>query len=186
MNAVAEKAVVQRVPGAKVADEIAAFLALHVKHVFTVSGGADLHIIHAIAARKDIGLICPQGEQGASFAADAYARLNGIGVALATSGPGATNLITGIAASFYDSVPVLYITGNQTRERMGEGMGVRQYGFQATPIVDMVRPVTKWAHTAKYAPDVVDVLTAAVHMATTGRPGPVLVDFPDDIQRAWW
>ena len=86
-----------------------------VKRVYTVSGGGDLHIIDAICKRDDIRIICPQNEQGASFAADAEARLEGFGVALATSGPGATNFITGIAASYYDSVPVLFLTGNQTR-----------------------------------------------------------------------
>jgi acetolactate synthase-1/2/3 large subunit len=168
----------------KVSDAIAEFLAGHVRHVFAVSGGADLHMIHSIAAREDLTLVCPQGEQGASFAADAYARLTGMGCALATSGPGATNLLTGIAASFYDSVPVLYITGNQTRGRMGAGLDVRQDGFQATPIVEMARPVTKWAHTVMHAPDILDALRAAIHMATTGRMGPVLLDIPDDVQRA--
>ena len=167
----------------KVADAIAEFLAQHVKHVFTVSGGADLHIIHAIAARKDIQHICPQGEQGASFAADAYARLTGMGCALATSGPGATNLITGIMASYCDSVPVLYITGNQTRDRM-EAHGTRGYGFQATPICEIVRPITKLALTVMTPLQVVPTLAAAVRAAKEGRPGPVLVDICDDVQRA--
>ena len=169
----------------KVADAVAEFLAQHVKHVFTVSGGADLHIIHAIAARKDIQYICPQGEQGASFAADAYARLTGMGCALATSGPGATNLITGIMASYCDSVPVLYITGNQTRDRM-ESHGTRGYGFQATPICEIVRPITKWAETVTDPSRTIKALRDAVALARHGRPGPVLIDLPDDVQRAQW
>ena len=167
----------------KVADAVAEFLAQHVKHVFTVSGGADLHLIHAIAARKDIQFICPQGEQGASFAADAYARLTGMGCALATSGPGATNLITGIMASYCDSVPVLYLTGNQTRDRM-EAHGTRGYGFQATPICEMVKPITKWAWTENRPERVMATLCRAVAIAQSGRPGPVLIDLPDDVQRA--
>jgi acetolactate synthase-1/2/3 large subunit len=168
----------------KCADAIAEFLAHHVRHVFVISGGANLHMIAAIAARKDIANVCTQTEQAASFAADAYARLTGMGCAMATSGPGATNLITGIASSFYDSVPVLYITGNQTRERMGEGLGVRQYGFQATPIVGVVYRITKWAATCMDAADAASLLARAIEISKEGRPGPVLVDFPDDVQRA--
>lgn len=167
----------------KVSDAIAQFLAQHVKHVFCISGGASLHLIHSIAKQEGLTYVCPQNEQAASFAADAYARLCGIGCALATSGPGATNLVTGIATSYYDSVPVLYITGNQTRERLGEGLGVRQYGFQATPIVDVVKPITKWAKTLMEPKDVLRELQEALCYATKGRPGPVLIDVPDDVQR---
>lgn len=165
----------------KISDLVADFLAKHVKHVFTVSGGADLHLIHSMHERG-IQLVCPQNEQAASFAADAYARLAGLGCAVVTSGPGACNLVTGIATSYYDSVPVLYITGNQTRERMAVE-GVRQYGFQATPIVDIVRSITKWAVTTMNPKAVLADLERAVAIAKEGRPGPVLVDIPDDVQR---
>lgn len=167
----------------KVSDAVAEFLSRHVKHVFCISGGASLHLIHSIAERDDIKFICPQNEQAASFQADAYARITGMGCAIATSGPGATNLITGIAASFYDSVPVLYITGNQTRSRMNTH-GTRQYGFQATPIVDMVKSITKYASTVDDEGAVMAELMTAVTIAKGGRPGPVLLDFPDDVQRA--
>lgn len=168
----------------KCADLIAEFLARHVKHVFTVSGGACLHLIRAIDARRDIRIICPQNEQAASFAADAYARLNGMGCALTTSGPGATNLVTGIATSFYDSTPTLFVCGNQTRQRLGQGLNVRQFGFQATPIVDIVFPITKFAITVMEPSKVLWFLEYAVRIAKEGRPGPVLVDIPDDVQRA--
>ena len=168
----------------KVSDAVAEWLSHHVKHVFCISGGASLHLIHSIAARKDMTYVCPQNEQSASFAADAYARLSGLGCALATSGPGATNLITGIASSFYDSVPVLYITGNQTRERLGEGLGVRQYGFQSTPITAIVSPVTKYAVTVMDPLEVIPSFERALRIAREGRPGPVLIDLPDDVQRA--
>lgn len=166
----------------KVSDAIAEFLSHHVKHVFCISGGASLHLIHSIAARKDLSYVCPQNEQAAGFAADAYARLTGFGCALATSGPGATNLFTPIAASYYDSIPVLYITGNQTTGRL-ETYGTRQYGFQASPIVEMVKPVTKWARTIMKAETVIIQLEEALRVAMDGRPGPVLLDLPDDIQR---
>lgn len=167
----------------KVADAIAEFLASHVEHVFTISGGANLHIIDSIGKRDDIRIICPQNEQSASFQADAYARLHHMGCALVTSGPGATNLVTGIAASYYDSVPVLYITGNQTRNRL-DAFGTRQYGFQATPIVGIVKSITKFAVQVIDPPNAIPMLAAAIVIAKQGRRGPVLVDIPDDISRA--
>lgn len=167
----------------KVSDVVAEFLAKHTKHVFCISGGASLHLIHAIARRNDLKYICPQHEQSASFAADAYARITGFGCALATSGPGATNLVTGIAASFYDSVPVLYLTGQQTVQRL-QTFGTRQYGFQSTPITEIVRSITKFAVTVMEPERALHYLNMAIGYAKAGRPGPVLVDIPDDVQRA--
>lgn len=167
----------------KVSDAVAELLAKYTKVVFCISGGASLHLIHSLAARKDISYVCPQHEQSAGFAADAYARLAGFGCALATSGPGATNLVTPIAASYYDSVSVLYLTGNQTVQRL-ETYGTRQYGFQATPIVEMVKGVTKYAKTIVRVSDVIPGLEAAVRISKDGRPGPVLIDICDDVQRA--
>ena len=126
-----------------------------------------------------------QNEQGAAFAADACARLTGIGCALATSGPGATNLITGIAASCYDSVPVLFITGQVTTFRRSHNFGnVRQYGFQETPIVPMVFDITNYSHEPENEKYVIPMLDWAMVKMTSGRPGPALVSIPDDIQRA--
>jgi acetolactate synthase-1/2/3 large subunit len=103
---------------------------------------------------------------------------------MATSGPGATNLITAIATSYYDSVPVLYITGNCTTNRQGAKFGVRQYGFQETPIVEMVKGITKFAKQTVIPGYVFDELHEAVHYAKKDRKGPVLIDIPDDLQRA--
>lgn len=166
----------------KASDLIAEFLAMHVKHVFAVSGGANLHILDSIGERSDVKLVCPQIEQTAALAADAYARINGIGVAIATSGPGATNLITGIAASYYDSIPVLYITGNQTVDRL-KNHGSRQYGFQAMPTVEIVRSICKFSHQVRDAKSLMEVLGYSINVATTGRKGPVVIDIPDDISR---
>lgn len=168
----------------KLSDAVAAFLARHVDVVFAVSGGASLHLIHSVAECEGISYVCPHHEQAAGFAADAYARVRGLGCAIATSGPGATNLVTPIAASYYDSVPVLYITGQVTTGRMTGASGVRQTGFQETPIVDLVRPITKFAETLMQPDRILDMLGAAVAIAREGRPGPVLVDIPDDLQRA--
>lgn len=169
----------------KLAEFVAKFLESRgIKHVFGVSGGASLHLIHGIADATKIKFIPTCHEQAAGFAADAYARLMGLGCALATSGPGATNLITAIAASFYDSVPTLYITGQVATFRQGSRYGVRAYGFQETPIVEMVRPITKYAKTVENATDILWILEAAIDCAQHGRKGPVLVDIPDDLQRA--
>ncbi|MGE3856330.1 MAG: thiamine pyrophosphate-binding protein [Dehalococcoidia bacterium] len=170
----------------KVSDYVAAFLARQgVRHVFAVSGGASLHLIHSIAHTPGVDYVCPQHEQAGAMAADAYARATGgLGAAIATSGPGATNLITGVCGAYYDSVPVLYITGQVTTFRLKRDLGVRQLGFQETDVVDMFRPVTKYAAQVARAEDIRFHLEQAVHLATTGRPGPVLIDLPDDIQRA--
>ncbi len=167
----------------RVVDQVAAFLAQHVKHVFAVNGGANLWLIHAITNHGGLTGVYPQHEAAASFQADAYARLTGFGCALATSGPGASNLITGIATSFYDSIPVLYITGNQSRSRMVGDSGCRQIGFQETPIVQIVRPITKYAVTVMEKRDIIPTLSYCVLMARSDRPGPVLWDLPDDLGR---
>jgi acetolactate synthase-1/2/3 large subunit len=169
----------------KLAHVVARFLASQgLRHVFGVSGGASLHLIHGICDETTIQFIPTAHEQGAAFAADAYARVSGLGCALATSGPGATNLITGIAASFYDSTQVLYLTGNVATFRFGAPLGVRQYGFQETPICDIVRKITKYAVTVMDPNDILYELEKALWLAKASRKGPVLVDIPDDIQRA--
>lgn len=142
-------------------------------------------MIHGIVDATTIKFIPTAHEQGAAFAADAYARISGLGCALATSGPGATNLITGIAASWMDSIPVLYLTGNVTTNRFGRPLGVeRGYGFQELPICDIVRPITKYAVCVTDPKDILYELEKAVWIAKASRNGPVLVDIPDDIQRA--
>ena len=166
----------------KVADLVGEFLRQHVEHVFCISGGASLHLIHG-CVNAGIKIVCPQNEQAASFQADCYARIRGMGCAIVTSGPGATNLITGIATSWYDSVPTLYITGQQTRNRLKGDSGVRQIGFQETPIVEICAPITKFALTVMDATQVIFALNEAIKHAKHGRPGPVLIDIPDDVQR---
>jgi acetolactate synthase-1/2/3 large subunit len=117
-----------------------------IKHVFAISGGASLHLIHSIADNGSIDYICNHHEQASAMCADAYSRITGnIGVVVATSGPDATNLITGLCCSYYDSVPVLAITGQVSTTRMVGETGVRQIGFQETPIVEICKPITKYA-----------------------------------------
>ena len=113
---------------------------------FVVAGGASLHLIHAFANTPGCAYLPLHHEQSAAMAADGFTRSSGrLGVAIATSGPGATNLITGIAGCYYDSIPAVFVTGQVSTTRMVGPTGVRQVGFQETPIVDMVRPITKGA-----------------------------------------
>ncbi len=168
----------------KLALKIAERLRDHgIRHVFVVSGGASLHLIHGIAGTEGIEYVCTNHEQAGGFAADCYARLSGgIGCALATSGPGATNLLTAIATSYYDSVPVLYLTGQTATFRL-DNKGTRQIGFQSTPIVDMVRGITKYAVEPVTAISLLENIDCAIRIARSGRPGPVLVSICDDLQR---
>lgn len=166
----------------KVSDLVGLFLAKHVQHVFCISGGASLHLIHG-CVNAGLKIIPPQNEQAASFQADAYARIKGMGCAIVTSGPGATNLITGIASAYFDSIPVLFITGQQTRSRLKGSLQVRQLGFQETDIIGMVKGITKWAKQPKEPEEVIPMLEEAIQIAKEARSGPVLLDIPDDLQR---
>jgi acetolactate synthase I/II/III large subunit len=169
----------------KVSDYIAEFLAkLGIRHVMAITGGASIHMIHSIAERDDIEFICPHHEQAGAMAADVYSRVSqNLGCAVATSGPGAMNMITGIAGAWFDSVPVLYLTGQVARFRFKGNTGVRQMGFQETDIVSMAESITKYAAQVINAEDLRYELEKAVHIARSGRPGPVLIDIPDDLQR---
>jgi acetolactate synthase-1/2/3 large subunit len=156
-------------------------------HVFLLTGGACAFMVDAIAEHPDMHYTCVQHEQAAAMAADALWRVNRrVGVSMATSGPGATNLITGIACSYFDSIPSLHITGqvNQRESSSFHGAKVRQAGFQETKIVDMVKPVTKYAVMVTNAASLREELAKAFSIATSGRMGPVLVDVPMDVQQA--
>ncbi|WP_076416963.1 thiamine pyrophosphate-binding protein [Colwellia sp. UCD-KL20] len=169
----------------KLSDYVAEFIyRLNTKHAFVITGGASVHIIDSIAKHPDMTYICPNHEQSSAFAADAYSRINNnIGVAISTSGPGATNMITGICSSWFDSVPVLYITGQVSTFRLKKNLGVRQLGFQENDTLDMVKPITKYAVTITKPEDIRYELEKAMYLATSGRPGPVVLDIPDNIYR---
>lgn len=169
----------------KVSDYIADFLMREgIKYVFAVTGGASVHIIDSIANTRGIDYICPQHEQAGAMAADSYSRVTGnLGAAIATSGPGATNMITGVCCAYYDSIPVIYITGQVTTFRLKRDMGVRQLGFQETDTVDIYDHFTKYAVRVDDPNRIRFELEKAVYMAREGRPGPVVVDIPDDVGR---
>jgi len=169
------------------AEYIAEFLArVGSNRVFTLTGGACAFMVDAAARHPSIDYVCFRHEQSAAMAADALWRVNRqVGVSMATSGPGATNLITGIGCSYFDSIPALHITGqvNQREGRAHHGANVRQSGFQETKIVDMVRPITKYAAMVTSAEELRRELAKAYAIAISGRMGPVLVDVPMDIQQ---
>ena len=159
-----------------------------VKHVFLITGGAIAFTLDALYGRKDIDYICVAHEQVAAMAAESYSRVGpGLGCAIATSGPGATNLITGICCAWFDSIPALYITGQvNTYEQRGADpgtKGVRQIGFQETDAVSIVKPITKWAAQLDKPENIRLFLEKAVFIAKSGRPGPVLLDLPQNFQR---
>lgn len=170
----------------KASDYIAQFLIRQgCTRVFGFPGGVVIHLIDSIDRTPGVTFIGACHEQAAAFAAEGFARITGkLGAAVATSGPGATNLITGIGSAYFDSVPVLYLTGQvNTYEYKGDSR-VRQLGFQETDIVGIVRPIVKYAVRVTDPKDLRYELEKAVFLAQQGRKGPVLVDLPMDLQRA--
>lgn len=169
----------------KVAIAIAEFLRDHgIRHAFVVSGGANLHLLHGIADTAGIDYVCLQHEQACSFAADAYARVTGMGCAIATSGPGVINLLGGVAAAYYDSIPCIFIGGQVTAARRGIGMGVRQFGFQGMPNVELTRHITKYSTEVADKEDAIPELAKCMRIAKEGRSGPCFYSICDDVQRA--
>jgi acetolactate synthase-1/2/3 large subunit len=166
-------------------DYVAEFLAGQgCRHVFTITGGAIAFVVDAVGRRSDMEVVCMQHEQAAAMAADAYSRFGkGLGVTMATSGPGATNLITGIACSYFDSIPTIHITGQVPMKESKIGTQIRQVGFQETDIVSMVKPITKYAVLVTRIDDLRYELEKAYALATSGRMGPVLLDIPMNVQQ---
>ncbi len=161
------------------ADVVVQSLVRHgVEVVFAYPGGASMPMHQALTRVKDrIRTILPRHEQGGVFAAEGYARASGkTGVVMATSGPGALNLVTGLADAKLDSVPIVAITGQVATHVIGTD------AFQETPMVEVCRAITKHHYLVQNARDIARVVKEAFHLASTGRPGPVLIDLPKDIQ----
>ena len=169
----------------KASDYIAETLSNHgVRYVFEVSGGMITHLLDSINKQGKIRIVSVHHEQAAAFAADAVGRMTGVpGVAMATSGPGATNLLTGMGSCYFDSSPAVFITGQVNRDEQKGDRKIRQLGFQETNIVVMAGPITKAAWKAGAVEELPELLERAFATAVDGRPGPVLVDVPMDIQR---
>jgi len=150
-----------------------------VEHIFGYPGGAILPIydeLYRAEARGDLQHILVRHEQGASHAADGYARATGkVGVCFATSGPGATNLVTGLATAHLDSIPIIAITGQVARPAIGTD------AFQETDIYGITLPIVKHSYVVRQPQDMARIVAEAFHIARTGRPGPVLIDIPKDV-----
>jgi acetolactate synthase-1/2/3 large subunit len=147
--------------------------------IFAYPGGASMEIHQALTRSKKIRTVLPRHEQGGAFAAEGYARATGrAGVCMATSGPGATNLVTGIADAYMDSVPLVAITGQVPQAMIGKG------GFQETDIYGMTLPVVKHSYLITDVNEIPRVVKEAFHIAQSGRPGPVLIDIPKNVQQA--
>lgn len=150
-----------------------------VEVIFGFPGGAVIDIYDEIHKNKDLTHVLVRHEQAAVHAADAYARVKGdVGVALVTSGPGATNTVTGIASAYCDSIPIVVFTGQVPTQLIGND------AFQEVDIVGITRPCTKHNYLVKRAEDLIPTVREAFHIARTGRPGPVLVDLPKDVVAA--
>jgi acetolactate synthase-1/2/3 large subunit len=146
--------------------------------IFAYPGGASMEFHQALTKSKQIRTILPRHEQGGAFAAEGYARATGkVGVCMATSGPGATNLVTGIADAYMDSIPVVAVTGQVPQAMIGKG------GFQETDFFGMTLPVVKHSYLVTNINDIPRIVKEAFYIARTGRPGPVVIDVPKNIQQ---
>ena len=155
-----------------------------IKEVFVVYGAANGHLIDAFTRNDKTRYVAVMHEQAGGFAAEGYAKVSGkFGVAIATSGPGGMNFVTPIGNCFYDSVPCVFITGQIKTQYMRPDESVRQIGFQETDIVGIVEPITKYAKLVENPEDIRFELEKAIHIATSGRPGPVLLDLPIDVAK---
>ena len=172
----------------KLADYLINYIAdLGVEKAFIVYGAANGDIVDAFTRTKKIEYVAVMHEQAGGFAAEGYAKVKGKkipGVAIATSGPGGMNFVTAMGNCYYDSVPTIFLTGQIKSEFLKPDPSIRQVGFQETDIVSIVKPITKYAKMITDPNSIKYELDLAVHLATTGRQGPVLLDLPIDLQKA--
>src|SRR6267142_2743382 len=154
-----------------------------VRHVFMVPGGGAMHLNDSLGQSRSIEWVSNLHEQASAMAAETYAKATGnLGVALVTTGPGGTNAITGVAGAWLDSTPCLFISGQVKRPDLKGKSGVRQMGVQEVDIVSAVKGMTKYAKLITDPESIRFHLEKAVHLARSGRPGPVWIDIPLDVQ----
>lgn len=170
----------------KLSDYVMEFLSRQgIKQVFFVSGGGAMHLNNSLGKNHKLDGVCMLHEQGAAIAAEANARVrDGMGACLVTSGPGATNAITGLVGAYIDSIPVIFISGQAKRSDLIGDSGVRQFGIQEVDIISMVHTYTKYAVQIRDASCIRYEMEKAVAIANNGRSGPVWIDIPLDIQAA--
>jgi len=171
----------------KVSDIVIKFLEdKGIKHVFTVSGGGCIHLIDSLGKSTKLDYVCTHHEQAAAIAAEGYARLKeDVGACIITTGPGGTNTLTGVLGAWLDSIPTIFISGQVSLSQIAKGTGCRQIGDQEFDIVSTVKPMTKYATMIKNKNNILYELEKAYDIATSGRPGPVWIDIPLDIQGAF-
>ena len=170
----------------KLSDWVFNFVAaLGVRHVFQVTGGGAMHLNDSLGQCRGLEYVCTLHEQAAAMAAESYAKVtNDLGVCLVTAGPGGTNALTGVAGAWLDSTPMLVISGQVKRADLKGSSGVRQMGVQEVDIVSMASPITKYAVTVTDPMEIRFHMEKASHLARSGRPGPVWIDIPIDVQGA--
>src|ERR1700680_306930 len=175
----------------KLSDYVVRFVAEEgVEHVFLVTGGGAMHLNHSLGCEAAIEAVCNSHEQASAICAEGYAKAtNHLGVCMVTTGPGGTNAVTGVAGAWLDSTPTFFISGQVERpDRMfdaaGNPLGMRQLGVQEVDIVSIVKPITKYAVTVLDPTEIRYHMEKAVYLARTGRPGPVWIDIPLDVQGA--
>jgi acetolactate synthase-1/2/3 large subunit len=151
--------------------------------VFMLSGGGIMHLQNAVK-NACLPYVCNFHEQACVVAAEAYARLRGFGACIVTFGPGALNAVSGIASAWYESLPLLVIAGQVRSDIIADYTKVRQLGPQEANVIDIVRPITKYARSLRLSDDVEKVVKEAIQIAHSGRPGPVLLEVPLDVQAA--
>ncbi len=170
----------------KLSDYVVKFVASKAEAIFLLSGGGIMHLVDSVG-RSKLKAYCCHHEQGAAIAAEGYARIkNNVGVVLVTSGPGGTNAITGAAGAWLDSIPMLVISGQVKTDniapRVDGKLAYRQLGFQELNLIDIVKPITKYAVMLEDTRRIRYHLEKAVYLATHGRPGPVWIEIPLDLQ----
>ena len=169
----------------KASDYISNILARHTTIVFGGQGSSVIHLIDSIKKNKKLQFIPGQSEQGSSLAADAYYRTSGkIGVTLGTCGPGILNFLQGMACSYFDSIPSLYIAGAPVISHLRKNTLIRQIGFQEMEVMNLVRPITKYSSTILKLENLDYEFEKAISISFEKRMGPVLLELPDDLQRS--
>ena len=169
----------------KVSDFIALKIKkLGIKNVPVFQGGAIMHVIDSIGRLKGLNYFCPYHEQSMAMTVDCYSRIKDFGVGCVTSGPGATNLITGVCCSYYDSIPCLFISGQVGQFHIKKNKLHRQKGFQETDVQELFSSITKFSYQIQNAEEIDYIIDKAVYLAKKDRPGPVIIDVPYNIQIA--
>lgn len=171
----------------KVSDYVIQYIGseLGIKHLFLIVGGANMHLVDSCAKTSSINYVCVQHEQAAAMAGEAYARIsNGMGAVLVTSGPGGTNTVTGLGCAWMDSIPCLFLSGQVSSKDYTDGSTIRQLGVQQINIVEVVKSLTKYAAVVSEPASIKMHLDKAKYFALEGRPGPVWLDIPQNVQMA--